>query len=176
MFSLKLLAKILQLLKEGASPRQIAGGFVLGFALGLIPGWPVQAFLLLILIAILNVNLTIAGAGAVLATLGAWVADPVLDRIGGWVLEDIGALRGVWTALFNWPPMTLTRFNNTVVMGSLVVGVIGALVWFPILVWAVKQYRERFLAWANTWWITRFVTGSRLFGWVARVASMGVKA
>jgi uncharacterized protein (TIGR03546 family) len=175
MFSLKLLAKILQVLKEGATPRQIAGGFVLGFALGLIPGWPVQAFLLLLLIVLLNVNLTIAGAGAVLASLGAWIADPVLDRVGGWVLEDIGPLRGLWTALFNWPPMALTRFNNTVMMGSLVIGVIGAAVFFPVWVWAVKQYRERFLAWAGKLWIMRFVTGSRLFGWVARAASVGVK-
>jgi uncharacterized protein (TIGR03546 family) len=175
MFWLKLLGKILRVLKDGATPRQIAGGFVLGFALGLIPGWPLQAFLLLVVILIINVNLTLAGVGAVIASLLAWLADPVLDAIGGWVLEDISPLRGLWTALFNWPPMILTRFNNTVVMGSLVLGLIGGVVWFPILVWAVKAYRERFLVWAGKLWIMRFITGSRLFGWLARVASLGAQ-
>jgi len=172
MMWLKLLGKILNTLREGASPRQIAGGFVLGFALGLIPGWPLQAFLLLAVIFFLNVNLTMAGVGAALATAVALLFDPVFNAAGGWVLEA-GFLHGLWTAAYNTPVFALARFNNTVVMGSTVLGVVGAVIWFPILIWAVKVYRQRVLAWINKLWIVRAVTGSRLFLWFARVASLG---
>ncbi len=173
MIWLKLLARVLKVLREGATPRQIAAGFVLGFALGMIPGWPLQAFVLLALILILSVNLTIAGVGAALGSLVALAFDPLIDRVGAFFLEDLSFLRGLWTALYNSPVFALTRFNNTVVMGSLVIGLLGGVIWFPILVWAVKAYRERFLAWANQLWIVRFITGSRAFQWIARVASLG---
>lgn len=176
MMWLKLLGRILQVLREGATPRQIAGGFVLGFALGLIPGWPIQAFLLLAVLFLINVNLTMAGVGAVIASGLAVLLDPVIDAIGAFALEDLHVLRGLWTALYNTPPLALTRFNNTAVMGSMVVGVIGAAIWFPILIWAVRVYRERVLAWVNRLWIVRTITGSRLFIGLARVASLGRSA
>jgi uncharacterized protein (TIGR03546 family) len=173
MFWLKLLGRVINALNKGADPWQIAGGLVLGFALGLIPGWPVQAFALLLFMFIVNVNLTFAGIGAVLASALAWLFDPVIDRIGGWLLEDVAGLQGVFTQWYNYPPMGLTRFNNTVVMGATVVGVIGAIVWFPILVWAVRVYRERVLTWAQQLWIMRIITGSKAFHWYLRISSLG---
>jgi uncharacterized protein (TIGR03546 family) len=89
------------------------------------------------------------------------------------VLQDIGALQGLWTALYNYPPMTLTRFNNTVVMGAMVLGVVGAIVWFPILIWLVDVYRERVLGWVQRLWITRVITGSKVFEFYQRVTSLG---
>lgn len=172
MIWLKLLGRVINALNKGAAPWQIAGGMVLGFMLGLIPGWPIQTFLLLLVMFIINVNLTIAGVGAVLASAGAWLLDPVVDRIGGWVLQA-GALQGLWTQLYNWPPMVLTRFNNTVVMGAMVVGVIGAVIWFPILIWLVRVYRGRFLIWAEKLWIMRIITGSKWFHLLQRISSLG---
>ena len=173
MLTLKLLGRVINALNSGAAPWQIAGGMVLGFMLGLIPGWPLQVFLLLLIMFILNVNLTIAGVGAVLASASAWIFDPIVDRIGGWVLQDIGALQGLWTALYNYPPMVLTRFNNTVVMGAMVVGVVGGIIWFPLLIWLVNVYRERFLVWVQRLWIMRLITGSKIFAFYQRVSSLG---
>jgi uncharacterized protein (TIGR03546 family) len=170
---LKLLGRVINALNNGAAPWQIAGGMVLGFMLGLIPGWPIQVFLLLLFMFIVNVNLTIAGVGAVLASSLAWLFDPIVERIGGWVLQDIGALQGFWTQLYNYPPLGLTRFNNTVVMGAMVVGIIGAIVWFPILIWLVGIYRARFLQWAQKLWIMRVITGSKIFGLYQRITSLG---
>jgi uncharacterized protein (TIGR03546 family) len=173
MLWLKLLGQVINALNKGAAPWQVAGGLVMGVALGLIPGWPIQAFLLLLIMFVINVNLTIAGVGAVVASATAWLIDPLVDRVGALMLEDIGPLRGLWTQLYNWPPMGLTRFNNTVVMGATVVGVVGAIVWFPILLWAVRVYRARFLVWAEKLWIMRVIKGSSWFHWVQRISSLG---
>jgi len=173
MIWLKLLGRVINALNKGAAPWQIAGGLVLGFMLGLIPGWPVQVFLLLFIMFVINVNLTIAGVGAVLAAASAWIFDPMVDRIGAWVLQDVGPLQGLWTKLYNYPPMGLTRFNNTVVMGAMVLGVVGAIIWFPILIWLVGLYREKFLLWAQKLWIMRVLTGSKLFHLYQRITSLG---
>jgi uncharacterized protein (TIGR03546 family) len=175
MFTLKLLGRILNAINAGAAPWQVGGGMVLGFALGLIPGWPLQAFGLLLIILLINVNTSIAVAGAVIASLLAWLLDPIMDRIGAWMLQDIGALKGLWTVMYNSPPLALTRFNNTVVMGSMVVGVIGAVIWFPILIWAVRVYRAKFLAWVQKLWIMRLITGSKVWALYQRISNLGLQ-
>lgn len=173
MFWLKLLGQVINALNKGAAPWQIAGGMVLGFWLGLIPGWPLQAFVLLLILFVVNVNLTIAGVGAVAASFLGWIFDPVVDRLGGWMLEDVPALKGMFTQWYNYPPMGLTRFNNTVVMGATLLGLLGAIVWFPILIWAVRRYRETVLVWVQKLWITRVITGSKAFQLLHRITSLG---
>jgi uncharacterized protein (TIGR03546 family) len=172
MIWLKLLGRVINALNKGAAPWQIAGGMVLGFMLGLIPGWPLQCFLLLLVMFILNVNLTIAGVGAVLASASAWIFDPIVDRIGGGVLE-MGALQGFWGGLYNWPPMGLTRFNNTVVMGATLLGIVGAIIWFPILIWAVRVYRATVLQWLDRQPIVRMLLHSRAFTVYQRIVHVG---
>ena len=172
MLWLKLLGRVVNALNRGAAPWQIAGGMVLGFMLGLIPGWPLQCFLLLLVMFILNVNLTIAGVGAVLASASAWIFDPIIDRIGSWVLQ-MAALQGLWTSLYNWPPMGLTRFNNTVVMGAMIVGLVGAIVWFPVLIWAVQMYRATALRWLEQQPIVRMLLHSRAFMIYQRIVHLG---
>jgi uncharacterized protein (TIGR03546 family) len=148
MLTLKLLGRLINALNAGAAPWQIAGGLVLGFLLGLIPGWPVHVMALLVLILLLDVNLTLAGVGALTAAALAWLADPWLDRLGAWLLAW-ESLRGAYTVLYNSPPLALTRFNNTVVMGATVLGTIIAAALFPLLIWGVRLYRARLLVWVE---------------------------
>ena len=74
----------------------------------------------------------------------------------------------MWTAMYNSPPWALTRFNNTVVMGSFVAGILVALAAFPVLTWVVRNYRDRFLGRFNQFKIVQLVTGSRWGSWLIR--------
>ncbi|HEX9844338.1 MAG TPA: TIGR03546 family protein [bacterium] len=176
MLALKFIGWILKALKEGPTPRQLAGGIVLGFALGTIPGWPLQVWLLLLLVLILQVNLSMVMLGAALGSLVGLLVDPLYDAVGGWLLR-MDALAGVWTSLYNSPPWGLTRFNNTVVMGSFVVSVLVAIVAFPLLAWGVRMYRERFLARVGKFKVVQMIAGSRwgsrLFGFYQRLQQLG---
>ena len=176
MLALKFIGWILKAMKEGPTPRQLAGGIVLGFIAGFIPGWPVQVWVLVLLTLILKVNLSMVIIGWSVGVGMGYIIDPLLDSVGGWLLQ-MESLRDIWTAMYNAPPWGLTRFNNTVVMGSLVVGVLLSIAAFPLLTWAVRAYRERFLARVGKFKIVQMVTGSRwgsrLIGFYRRLEQLG---
>ncbi len=56
--------------------------------------------------------------GLLLANLFAYLLDPLFHNVGFWALTGIPALKGTWETFYNLPIAPLTRFNNTVVMGS----------------------------------------------------------
>ena len=118
---LKLLRSLIKTLHSDGSPAQIAYGVALGAALGLTPIANAHNFIVLLLLAVLNVSFA-AGmfAWAAFVPVG-FMLDPVFDRVGRWLLMDAVTLRGMWTTWDNVPGLALTNFNNTVVLGSVVV-------------------------------------------------------
>lgn len=173
MLWLKIIGKFLKVLKEGATPAQIALGFALGWAIGLIPGWPAQAWVLMLVLLVLRANLSMALAGVALAAGLGWLLDPLLDGLGGAILTT-DALRGVFTALYNSPPWGLTRFNNTVVMGGTVASAASAILLFPLLIRAVHWYRERLLQRIARLKVVQMLMGTRIVAFYQRLEQMGL--
>jgi uncharacterized protein (TIGR03546 family) len=118
---LKLFRSLVKTLHSDGSPAQIAYGVALGAALGLTPIANAHNLIVLLLLAVLNVSFA-AGmlAWAVFVPVG-FMFDPIFDRVGRWLLVDVTSLRGLWTTWDNVPGLALTNFNNTVVLGSVVV-------------------------------------------------------
>ena len=118
---LKLLRSLVKTLHSDGSPAQIALGVALGAALGLTPIANVHNLVVLLLLAVLNVSFA-AGmlAWAVFVPVG-FMFDPIFDRVGRWLLMDVSSLRSLWTTWDNVPGLALTNFNNTVVLGSVVI-------------------------------------------------------
>ena len=118
---LKLIRSLFKTLHSDGSPAQIAFGIALGAALGLTPIANLHNVLIVLLLAVLNVSFA-AGmfAWAVFVPLG-FMLDPVFDRLGRMLLVDTPALRPLWTTWDNVPGLALTNFNNTIVLGSLLV-------------------------------------------------------
>jgi uncharacterized protein (TIGR03546 family) len=169
----KIVGRILSTLKDGATPGQIAGGLLLGFAFGLIPGWPPQVWLVLALVLIVRVNLSMAIVGALVAAALGWLLDPLLDGLGALVLS-LGPLRGLFTTLFNAPPWALTRFNNTVMMGSMIAAVAIGAGGYPLLVKGVRIYRERLLMRIQKLRMVQLLMGSRLYGFYRKLQELGL--
>jgi len=169
MFWMKIIGTFIKVLKDGATPNQIAAGFTLGFALGIIPGWPLQALGLLFIIILLNVNISMAFAGALLAKLICYPFDAMLDGLGGWVLSLEG-LRGVYTVMFNNSFLMLSRFNNTLVMGGMVAMLVLFVPMFLGARAAVAVYRGPLQAWVEKLGILRVVQGSKIYGWYNHVS------
>lgn len=121
---LKLLRSLFKTLHSDGSPGQIAFGMALGAALGLTPIANIHNLLIVVLLAVLNVSFA-AGllAWAVFVPVG-FLLDPVFNRVGRLFLVDLEGLRPLWTVWDNTPVLALTNFNNTVVLGSLVVWIV----------------------------------------------------
>ena len=118
MFWLKLIRDFIKILREGQTPAQVAGGFALGAILGLSPMLTLQGAVVWLVILVLNVNLSSALVALTVFSLVAFLADPLFHWFGFQVLVNIESLQSLWTSLYNAPIAPLTRFNNTVVMGS----------------------------------------------------------
>ncbi|MDH4121234.1 MAG: TIGR03546 family protein [Deltaproteobacteria bacterium] len=171
---LKSLAKVLKVLKDGATPNQIAGGVALGFVLGMTPGWPLQMLLILFITLLLNVNLTMAGVATLLGATMGLLLDPLINMFGRILLQDLTAFKGLYTAMYNNPFLMLTRFNNTVVMGSLVVSLLLAAPVFFLSRRGVVVYRKKYLPKMDKFKVIQLLKGSKLYGLYVRLDRMGV--
>lgn len=169
MFWTNIIAKLLKILNNGATPNQIAGGFVLGFWLGLIPGFPLHALLIWLILLLLNVNLSMALLAMAISVGFAWGFDSLFHAFGAWILEDIPALTTTWTAMYNNSFIMLTRFNNTVVMGSTAAGLILLLPMFFIVKVLVIQYREKIMTSIQKWKLVQFIKGSQIYSLYTRM-------
>jgi uncharacterized protein (TIGR03546 family) len=108
-------------LKTHDSPRQLALGLAFGVVLGLTPKGNLLALLVGMLLFSFRVNLQMGMLTGLGVSFIAALFDPVTERIG-YGLLTAPPLRSTWTALYNLPLVPWTGFNNTVVLGSFVLG------------------------------------------------------
>lgn len=141
MLLLKLLQSLVKALHSEGTPGQLAAGIALGSILGLTPLLNLHNAVVFGLAIILNVSFAGAMLGwAVFIPVG-FLLDPVFDMVGRALLLDVAALRPLWTAFYNVPVLPLTNFNNTVVLGSVVVALGLFVPLYFATRWAVTRYR-----------------------------------
>jgi uncharacterized protein (TIGR03546 family) len=173
MFWLKLVTNFIKILREGQTPAQVAGGFALGAILGLSPMFTLQGLAVWLVILVLDVNLSAATFSLGLFALIAYVFDPIFHRLGYFLLVDIHGLRGLWTALYNAPIAPLTRFNNTVVLGSF----ISAFILFLPIYFGMKKfvlaYRATLGVKMHKFKVYQIIDRSSLIKWYRRVRDLG---
>ncbi len=103
------------------SSRQLALGFALGMIVGFVPKGNLIAIVLMMAVCGSKVNLGTAMLGAFLFSWVGLLTDPIAHDIGLWLLTQ-DSLHGFWTALYNLPIVPWTHFYNTIVLGSLLLG------------------------------------------------------
>ena len=137
---------LVKVLTAADSPAQIALGFALGMLVGLVPKDNLIAFSLGVVLFSSRANLAAAALAAFTFTWLGVLADPISHRIGLGLLE-FSPLEGVWTWLYNLPVVPWTAFNNTVVLGSLI---LGLALFYPVFrlieiaaAWLAPRARDR---------------------------------
>ncbi len=143
MFWLKILKDLISILREGQTPRQIAWGFALGIIVGLSPVFTIQGVIVWILILVLDVNSGAAAISFVLFKFIAYLLDPLFHTFGFFILTQIETLYGSYTTFYNMPLSPLTRFNNTVVMGSFISALILMIPGYFAMRFFIIKYREK---------------------------------
>lgn len=98
---------------------------MLGAVLGLTPLLSAHNLVTLAVIMLFDVSIGGAMIGLLVFTPVGFLLDPLFDSVGLWLLQS-PALEGLWTSLYNVPVIPLSNFNNSVLLGSLVVWAVAA--------------------------------------------------
>ncbi|MCX7821037.1 MAG: TIGR03546 family protein [Brevinematales bacterium] len=142
---IKWIVNIFKALNSNQNPREIAAGVAFGFMLAFIPSNNLLWILLLCIVLLLRVNSGIMFIFIAILKPFVFLIDPFLHAIGYTILTN-AALYSFFTKLYNIPFVFLTKFNNTIVFGGLVLGII---LWIPLFIlftFLVKQYRDKIMA------------------------------
>ena len=115
------------------SSGQLAAGFALGMIIGLMPKGNLIALSLCVLLFSLRCNKGLAILAAVLFSfVGTWT-DPFAHKLGLAALS-LQPLQATYASVFSFPLGAWLGFNNTVVTGSLLMGLYLA---YPVY-WAMS--------------------------------------
>lgn len=142
---LKQIFAFFRMLNSEAGSNQLAWGLALGLVLGFSPFLSLQTFLVLLICIFLRVQMGAAFLSAFFFKFVAFLLDPLTDFLGRKVLES-EALRPAFVELYNMPIVPLTRFNNSIVMGSGLLGFVLAIPMFFIFKRLIQQYRVTVVA------------------------------
>ena len=173
MIWLSVASKFIKAFRSGESPGQIAAGFSIGFLIGLMPFATLQGIVLFILLILLNVNMAAGTLTVLLASLFAFLLDPIFHDIGYYILTGIPGLQGLWETLYNSPFGPLTRFNNTVVMGSMVIAIAASPLAFWLSKRGVELYRSRWAEKIQGSKAIRFARGTKVIQLYFKLRDMG---
>jgi uncharacterized protein (TIGR03546 family) len=159
---LKMLANLLKVLNSETEPGQLSLGFCFAMIAGFTPFWSLHNLLVLFLVLILRVNLSAFLLGLAFFSGLAYLLDPLFHRVGLAVLTA-PALEGLWTTLYNSTLWRLERFNNSIVMGSLV---LSLALFVPLLLLSnrvILKYREHVLQWVRKTRVMQVLKASRFY-------------
>ncbi len=136
-WSLKLLSTVRKAIAGRKHPHQMAWAVAFGVLLGLIPHGNLLALMVLIVVLTLRLNHAMAALTAIGVSFVASQLDPYSHGVGHFILTDPKTAPTV-ASFWKLPVVPWTDLNNTVVMGSFLIGV-GALI--PIFIVTYPLFR-----------------------------------
>lgn len=139
---LNALIKILKAINANQRPGEMGAAIAIAWHLALMPAGSGLWWVLFLFSMFLRINFAVQAVFLALFNLFTFLLDPLLHSIG-YALLTWDALQGLWLSLWNTPPFGLLGFNNTLVMGGFVFGLVT---WVPLYVLAVRLvqlYREK---------------------------------
>jgi len=169
MFWFNIIKSFINIFREGQTPAQVAGGFALGTLIGFSPMVTLQGLIIWLVILVLDVNISAALLALTLCKLVAYLIDPLFHSLGYFVLVKIGLLQGLWTLLYNAPIAPLTRFNNTVVMGSFLFAIACFVPVYVSMKRAVVAYRTHIHSRFEQWKVYKAIDKSKLVNYYRRI-------
>lgn len=132
-------------LSTSETPRQLALGLACGVVLGLVPKGNLLAVALATVLFGTRVSLATGMLAALAVSLVASFLDPFTHTVGHYVLTR-SALLPLWRSIYQLPFAAWTSFNNTVVMGSLVVSLATFYPVYRVSLVVFVRHRQRVLA------------------------------
>ncbi len=142
LWSIKLISTLRRAIAGRKYPNQLAWAVAFGLLLGIIPHGNLLAIVLMIVVLSLKLNHAAAGLTAIGVSFLAASLDPVSHRVGEYVLTDprcADFAQNAWAL----PMVPWTDLNNTIVLGSFLIGSAALLPVFAITYPIFRVFRPR---------------------------------
>ena len=163
MFMLRPFRLFFKALVVDATPRQMAFGLALGVLVGLVPKGNLLAIGLMMLLCSLRVNLGVGLATVFATSWAGMLLDPITHRIGEFLLKS-DVLKPLWETMYDTALLPWTDFNNTVVLGSFVLGAGAFLPLYFLSRPIFGLLTPRLVAWAQRFRLVSLLWGGELTG------------
>lgn len=163
----KQIFNFLKLLNSDTGHNQLASGLACGLILGFAPFLSLQTVLVLFLVFIFRIQLGAAFLSAFFFKFIAFLVDPLSNILGKWMLEN-PSLRDLYVEMYNMPIIPLTRFNNSIVMGSLVLSLLLAPVAFFVFKALIIKYRIVVVARFQQTKIWKAFKATTIYNWYSK--------
>lgn len=167
---LTLVAKCLKILNSESDPGQISLALCFAMVMGLSPLLSVYSLIVLFVVLFIRVNLSAFLLGWGLFALIGYALDPLFHSLGLSILT-MPPLESLFTALYNMPVFRVMAFNNTLVMGSLVISLILFIPCFIIFKMLIIRYRKDLLAKLEKIKLFQILKASKLYSIYESLAS-----
>jgi len=120
---LKKFLKFFKALNSNSHPGEIAHAVSIGMIMGFLPKDNVTWYILTVFFLFIRINKGAFVIFTFLFSLLAQFLDPLFDKIG-YAILTIDKLEPFFAGLLDIPFVSFTKFNNTIVMGSLISGIV----------------------------------------------------
>ncbi len=162
MLFIKFLQTMFKALNSDGTPGQVAMGMAIGLAFGLTPLMSLHNVVVLAIAMLTTVSFPGVFLGWAIATPLGFMFDPIFDRVGLALLMN-DSLAPFFTWVVNTPVVALSRLNNTIVLGSLVVWMLALIPSYFLFKVLVDRYRAHIYAKVQQWKIVQVLKTSKLY-------------
>jgi uncharacterized protein (TIGR03546 family) len=162
MLIIKFLQQLLKALNSDGTPGQVGMGMAIGLAFGLTPLASMHNLVILAIAMLTTVSFPGVMLGWFIAVPLGFALDPLFDRVGMALLMN-DSLAPFFTWVVNTPVVALSRLNNSIVLGSLVVWVLAIVPAYFLFRFLVARYRVHVFAHIQKWRIVQVIKTSKLY-------------
>ena len=167
MFIVKSLRLFIRALTAECSHRQIAAGIACGLLVSLILKGNLLALLVLMGVSSFSISLPALFFSTFLFSWLAISLDSVCAKLGEFVLTQ-ESLQPLWIWLYSRPLVPWTDFNNTAVMGSLLLGCLLSLPAYCCILPLVRKYEPAITARIRKYRVATWLWGAE---WAEKIHS-----
>lgn len=160
---LKYLVNLLKAFNANVKPSQIANSFCIGLILGFMPKNNLLWYILLLFFAFVRINKPGYFIMMIVGSCLAPLADSLFDKVGYAVLT-FSPFENFYAWLLDVPFVGFTRFNNTIVCGSLISGIICYIPLYILMYFIIKAWRK---------WIAPKFNDSKLLKTIYKIPLLG---
>ena len=161
--------KFLRELNSSSNDKFISLAVVFGLIYGFLPSVNLFSFIILIIVFIFRIPLGLFLVSLTLFKTIGYFLDTIFDKTGYLILTSFVPF---WESIYNLPLMRWSGFNNTIVMGALVWGILIGTLFYIILNEFIRVYRKKVFSFLKKYKLLKWLVPEIEKGKIFRISGI----